>query len=367
VSEGKRTGLLATTALWSTVTNDVNCDGDSADAIKSVTKGRRLAMISDSNVMPLHGEPLAKRLGIDPADRFTVPAGEASKSREEWSRLTDAMLARGFGRDSAIVGVGGGMVGDLAGFVSATYMRGIPLVLVPTTLLSMVDASIGGKTGVDTPAGKNLVGAFHEATIVLADPAALRTLPKAEFRTGLAECVKHALITSQDELDWLRANTKPIESLDLGVLLELIHRNVPIKVRVVKRDMFESGLRKTLNFGHTIGHAIESVSNYAMLHGDCVAVGMIVEARIAVGLKLADASLVDRVRGAIETFGLPTHVPGQMASDAILRATRSDKKARGGAVEYALLHDVGQPAAATSGYGTSVPDAVVLAALDASR
>jgi 3-dehydroquinate synthase len=317
--------------------------------------------------MPLYGIPLARRLGVPETDCLTIVAGESSKTRSEWARLTDLMLERGFGRDSVVVAVGGGVVGDLAGFVAATYMRGVPVIQVPTTLLAMIDASIGGKTGVDTDAGKNLVGAFHEPVLVLADLPVLRTLPPAEFRAGLAEALKHGLITSTGELDWLLANAAALARLELPALRELVRRHVAIKVRVVKRDMHEAGVRKTLNFGHTIGHAIESVSNYAMLHGECVAIGMLAEARIASAMRIAAPSLVDRVRAALDALGLPSSVPRQMASDTILAATRTDKKARAGAVEYALLADVGQIAAADSGYGTSVPDSVVVDALNASR
>lgn len=336
------------------------------EAIRAAAHGARIAVVSDTNVAPLHGAALARRLGVPESDCFQIPAGEVNKNRIEWTRLTNAMLNAGFGRDSVVVAVGGGVVGDLAGFAAATFMRGIPVIQVPTSLLAMIDAAIGGKTGVDTPAGKNLVGAFHHPTLVVADPAALRTLPPRELRSGLAEALKHAVITAQGELDWLLANAAAMlhpDGPDHAVAAELVERNIRIKANVVARDEKESGVRKTLNFGHTIGHAVEAASDFAMLHGECVAIGMRVEAMIAEALGVAPASLDDDIAAAAEALGLPTQPSMPMTADAVLAATRTDKKARGGAVEYALAAGVGTMAAAEAGYGTRVPDDVVKAAV----
>ncbi len=334
--------------------------------IRDAVGSRRTVVISDSNVAPLYASPLAGALGAAPADVLTVPAGEASKSRAEWARLTDAMLANGVGRDAAIVAVGGGVVGDLAGFVAATYMRGIPVVQVPTTLLAMIDASVGGKTGVDTPAGKNLVGAFHQPALVLADPTVLGTLPAAQLRNGLAEALKHACISSTSEFEWLLANAQALTNpADAGsdAFVELVARHLQIKAGVVSRDEREGGVRKTLNFGHTIGHAIEAAGDYSMLHGECVGIGMRAEAMIAVRLGIASPELVVRIAGALATIGLPPRPARPLTPDRVLAATRSDKKAREGAVEYALIRDIGVPAAADSGYGTRVDDRIVLESL----
>jgi 3-dehydroquinate synthase len=325
-----------------------------------------MAIVSDSNVAPLHARPLARALGVATDDCFEIPAGEASKTRAEWVRLTDAMLARGFGRDSIVIAVGGGVVGDLAGFVAATFMRGVPFIQVPTSLLAMIDAAIGGKTGVDTAAGKNLVGAFHHPVLVLEDPRALDTLPPAQLRNGLAEALKHALITSPTEFDWLLAHAQDIvraAAPDHAARTELVERNVRIKAAVVSRDEREGGLRKTLNFGHTIGHAIETAAGFSMLHGECVAIGMRVEAMIAQALGIAGDSLVNRVEVALRALGLPAHPPSAMRAETVLAATRSDKKARAGAAEYALLRDIGSPAGAETAYGTPVADSVVLETL----
>ncbi len=334
--------------------------------LRRALPGRRLAIISDDTVAPLYAARV--RAACAPAEitTFTIPAGEASKTRESWARLTDHLLAAGFGRDSAIIALGGGVVGDLAGFVAATYMRGIPFVQMPTSLLAMIDAAIGGKTGVDTSAGKNLVGAFHHPALVLVDPDALSTLPLVHLRNGLAEAIKHCVIASRADFDWTRAN--------LGKLLrdggppheladELVRKNIEIKASVVARDERESGIRKTLNFGHTIGHAVESLSGYAMLHGECIAVGMAVEARIAARVGVAESSLAETIADLLRAAGLPTSVPKSMASAAVLDATRSDKKARAGAVEYALPAKLGEMAGADRGYAIPVPDSIILEAL----
>jgi 3-dehydroquinate synthase len=340
-----------------------------ADAIRAVAAGRRIAVVTDTQVAPKHGLPLAAALGVPPHDCFTVPAGEASKSREEWARLTDAMLARGFGRDSVVVAVGGGVVGDLAGFTAATYMRGVPVVQVPTSLLAMIDAAIGGKTGVDTAAGKNLVGAFHQPALVLADPVTLATLPTPHVRNGLAEALKHAAITGTDEFDWLLAAAPSMLRAggpDMATAGELVERHVAIKVSVVARDEREASLRKVLNAGHTIGHAIETAVDYAMLHGECIGIGLRVEAAIAHALGIAPASLEPRITDALRRLDLPLRPRVTVSPQAILDATRSDKKARAGAVEYSLLTEIGTPAAADRAYGTPVPDAAVIAALEAT-
>lgn len=343
--------------------------GAAIEAIRTAAGAARIAIVSDTNVGPLHAAPLARALGVPESDCFQIPAGEVNKNRIEWTRLTNAMLNGGFGRDSVVVAVGGGVVGDLAGFAAATYMRGIPVIQVPTSLLSMIDAAIGGKTGVDTPAGKNLVGAFHHPALVVADPAVLRTLPPRELRSGLAEALKHAIITSRAELDWLLANAPAMlraDGPDQAVATELVERNIRIKAGIVARDERESGVRKTLNFGHTIGHAIESVSEYQLLHGECIAIGMRVETMIAVALGMASGSLTDDVTAGVRALQLAPQPSMPMTAAAVLAATRTDKKARGGSVEYALAAGVGQMTNQAIGYGTAVDDDVVRAAIDAA-
>ncbi len=343
---------------------------DCGAELRAALPRRRLAIITDDTVGALYAARLAAACGAPAPGLYTIPPGEASKTRQQWSRLTDELLAAGHGRDSAILALGGGVVGDLAGFVAATYMRGIPFVQVPTTLLAMLDASIGGKTGVDTRDGKNLVGAFHQPALVVADPRLLSTLPVAHLRNGLAEAIKHAVIASPSDFAWLATNAASIvreggpgdDTAD-----RLVRRNVRLKADIVARDEREAGLRKILNFGHTIAHAIESLSTYRMLHGECVAIGMVVEARIASRAGIAKAGLADVIAQLLVEAGLPTTLPAGLAPDAVLEATRTDKKARGSHVEYALPARLGVMGGSDRGYAIPVDDRVVLEALGESR
>ena len=332
----------------------------------ATARAHRYAIVADSNVAPLYAARIRSSLGEGRTRLYTIPAGEEQKTRETWKALTDSMLGDGFGRDSAIVALGGGVVGDLAGFVAATYMRGIPFIQLPTTLLAMIDASIGGKTGVDTPTGKNLVGAFHDPAAVIADPDVLRTLPAEHLRAGLAEAIKHGVIADASHFDEVVGVAPEIVSgsrAAAAALERIVVRSVAIKADVVRRDQREGGVRKTLNFGHTIGHAIELRSDFRMLHGEAVAVGMVVESRVAERMGVAEPGTSERVRAAVERTGLPAVRPANQSPDEILSATRGDKKARAGLVEYALPSRIGAMAGAERGWGVTVSDDVVLEAL----
>ncbi len=242
--------------------------------------------------------------------------------------------------------------------VGATWLRGVRVVQVPTTLLAMVDASIGGKTGVDTAFGKNLVGAFHPPVAVISDLDTLATLPELDRVNGLAEALKHGVICDEAYFD--RVASTDIAHADWQ---PIVLRSVEIKTSVVAADEREHGLRKTLNLGHTIGHAVEQLMEYRVPHGACVAFGMLIEARIAIAMGLCDPSLEGRIRGALEHFGLPTEVPGILTPESIVDATVGDKKARAGTVEYALPARCGAMAGAERGYGTPVPRDVAITAL----
>ena len=339
------------------------------DIVQARVPAHRYAVITDDQVGPRYAARVAASFGPTSHPRVvTIPAGEAQKTRDTWAGVTDTLLTGGFGRDSAIVALGGGVIGDLAGFVAATFMRGIPYVQVPTTLLAMVDASIGGKTAVDTGAGKNLVGAFHQPSAVLADPEALATLPAPHLRAGLAEVIKHGVIA--DEAYFERVADELPRVLDrrgerwLDALTPLIVRSVEIKADVVSRDEREAGLRKTLNFGHTLGHAIEWCGNYEMLHGEAVAAGMVLESALAERAAVAERGTSQRVHDAVSAAGLPTRRPRAHEPAQLLAATRSDKKARGGVVEYALPRRVGAMACADRGWGCPVSDELVLEVLE---
>jgi 3-dehydroquinate synthase len=327
--------------------------------VAATAPAHRYAIITDSNVRPLYADRVAAQLKNVASDILIVPAGESSKTRDTWARLTDQMLARGFGRDSAVIALGGGMIGDLAGFVAATYMRGIPVVQIPTTLVAMVDASIGGKTAVDTYAGKNLVGIFHPPAAVVNDPQTLATLPLREIRAGIAEIVKHGVIADEPYLRQV-ASALP-EVLSTGgqtsdTMLALIVRSVEIKAGIVSRDEREDGLRKTLNFGHTIGHAVELVSGYSLLHGEAVAIGMALEGRLAEKIGVAETGTAGTIAKVLRTADLPTELPEGFNPDDLIAAMRSDKKGLSGKIRFALPLRIGVMAGEETGWTVSVSD-----------
>jgi 3-dehydroquinate synthase len=326
---------------------------------REVAPAHRYALITDSNVGPLYAEKVLSQLQKGTADVLTIPAGESHKTRESWVRLTDQMLAKKYGRDTVVIALGGGVVGDLAGFVAATFMRGIPVVQIPTTLVAMVDASIGGKTAVDTPAGKNLVGAFHPPAAVLVDPQLLATLPLREMRAGFAEIVKHGVIA--DGVYLREVASEASEMLSAGGsasdrMLALIVRSIEIKADIVSRDEREEGLRKTLNFGHTIGHAIELVSGYSLLHGEAVAIGMALESRLAEEIGVATAGTAAIIVKALQSAGLPTDLPTGLMAGEVIEAMKSDKKGVSGKTRFALPLRVGAMAGAKTGWSVQVGD-----------
>jgi 3-dehydroquinate synthase len=327
--------------------------------VHALAPAHRYALITDSNVGPLYAKNVAAQLDSGAIDILTIPAGESNKTREVWARLTDEMLAKGFSRDAAVIALGGGVVGDLAGFVAATFMRGIPVIQVPTTLLAMIDASIGGKTAVDTPAGKNLVGAFHAPAAVLVDPQVLTTLPLRELRAGFAEALKHGVIADEPYLNDVASRASQLLAADGAKgdsMFSLIVRSVEIKADIVSRDEREEGLRQILNFGHTIGHAVELVSGYSLLHGEAVAIGMALESELAERIGLAQTGTAATVSSALHSAGLPTTLPPGSDGDAVVEAMRSDKKGRSGRTRFALPLRIGAMAGADTGWTVSVTD-----------
>lgn len=328
------------------------------ELVPELARAHRIAVITDDTVGPLYADRIAATLGEDRSLLVSIPAGEEQKTRQTWAQITDVLLDAHFGRDSLLIALGGGVIGDLTGFVAATYLRGIPVLQVPTTLLAMVDASIGGKTGVDTAHGKNLVGAFHPPVAVVADLDVLHTLPVPERVNGLAEALKHGVIC-----DGAYFATVAGADLSGADWQQIVVGSVGIKTRVVAADEREQGLRKVLNFGHTIGHSVEQLMAYAVPHGACVAYGMLVETRIAIALGLCDPTLEAAIHAALTHFGLPDGMPGILTTEAIVDGTISDKKSRGGVVEYALPARCGAMAGAERGYGIPVPRDVAIAAL----
>jgi 3-dehydroquinate synthase len=307
----------------------------------------------------LYAEQLEHQFPRGTCQTFTIDAGESYKTRETWAELTDQLLAHGYGRDSAIIALGGGVIGDLAGFVAATFMRGVPVVQVPTTLLAMIDASIGGKTAVDTPTGKNLVGVFHPPAAVISDPQVLDTLPLRELRAGFAEAIKHGVIANGPYLDAVVSGASTL--LGAGAarsdsMVSLIVPSIEIKADIVSRDEREEGLRQVLNFGHTIGHAVELVSGYSLLHGEAVAIGMALESRLAERIGLAQKGTTATIIKALQSTGLPTTLPTGLEGSTMIEVMRSDKKGRSGGIRFALPLRIGAMAGADTGWTVSVED-----------
>ena len=314
------------------------------DAIlKQYCPAAAYALISDSQVGKLYGEDVVKRLSAVGyrVDLFTFPAGESHKTRETWASLSDQMLAAQLGRDCAVIALGGGVVNDVAGFVAATYLRGVPLVQVPTSLLAMIDSSIGGKTGVDVPAGKNLLGAFHQPRVVVADPELLGSLSSVQLTAGLAEAVKHGVMADAEYFAFLEGAYAAIFAKHAPALERLVRRSVEIKAAVVAQDEREQGRRAILNFGHTVGHAIEATSQYEVLHGEAVAIGMVYEGRLAESLGIATGGTAQRIRDVLERLHLPVERPDGSQVDALIAAMRNDKKVRAGEIRLALPRAIG--------------------------
>jgi len=309
---------------------------------KAAARGPKAALVTDSRVAGLYLEPALESLRAArlEATSAVVPPGEGSKTLARAGELYDALLQAGLDRGSVLVALGGGVVTDLAGFVAATYMRGIAWVAVPTTLLAQVDASVGGKTAVDHPECKNLIGAFHQPSAVLCDVATLATLPDEELRNGLVEVVKHAVIRDADLFKDLERRADALLARDPAVLEPIVARNVRIKVEVVAADERESGLRRILNYGHTIGHALESLMGLA--HGRAVALGMMAEARIAERRGLVGRAVVERQKALLERFGLPVSLPTGADAERCLAIVRHDKKAEAGRMRFVLPEAIGR-------------------------
>lgn len=336
------------------------------DLLEAHAPAHRYAVVSDDRVAGLYGESVARSLeaGGRSAGLFTFPAGEERKTRGTWSRLTDELLDAGLGRDGAVVAVGGGVTGDLGGFVAATLLRGIPVVQVPTSLVAMIDSSVGGKTGVDTPAGKNLVGAFHPPRLVAADPATVRTLPVGERAQGLVEAVKHGAILDPAYFRSLEEGVPDLLAGEIEATTAAVLRSVELKAEVVERDEGEAGPRQILNFGHTLGHALEAAAGYAVSHGTAVGLGMILEARLGEGLGVTEEGTAEALARVVKALGLPVRPPDGLDPDVVIDFTRADKKVRAGTVRYVLLERIGAVAAGQgAGWTREVADGAVEALL----
>ncbi len=323
---------------------DVIVQENGIDRLGEMLMARQLGgpvlVVSDMNVAPHYGKRVLDSLKSAgcAASQATIPAGEAHKTVETVMSIWRAALESGLDRKSTLVALGGGVVGDLAGFAAATFMRGVNWVAVPTTLLAMVDASLGGKTGFDLPEGKNLVGAFHPPRLVLADPETLSTLPERELRAGLAEAVKHGIIADPELYELCAGGWEAVKSR----LPEIVRRGMGVKVKIIEADPYEQGIRAALNLGHTVGHAVELVSGFSLLHGEAVAVGMVAEARLAEKLTVAGHGLSESLAETLSALGLPVEIPKNLPRGELIRAMRVDKKKAAGVVRFALPVRIGE-------------------------
>lgn len=300
-------------------------------------------VVSDDNVGPLYAERLKRAIGRNDCPLWQMPAGEPEKNLGRFTELLQAMAAQGLSRNSTVLALGGGVIGDLAGFAAACYMRGIAYIQIPTSLLAMIDSSVGGKTGVDLDAGKNLVGAFHQPQAVWIDTTVLATLPDREFRAGLAEVVKYGAIADAGFFAWLEQQADELLAKDPVTLAEAIAHCCRQKAGVVARDETEQGERALLNFGHTFGHALEVLGDYSTLvHGEAVAIGMHLAAAYSTHLGLASDADSLRLKRLLSRFGLPTGLPHRTDIDQLVTQMRLDKKAVSGNLRLILWHGIGQ-------------------------
>jgi 3-dehydroquinate synthase len=308
--------------------------------------GKKALVVSNPNLFRHYGQRVTSALklaGFEVA-HCTLPAGERFKTLASVQKIYDAALENRLERSSVLVALGGGVIGDMTGFAAATWLRGISVVQVPTTLLAMVDAAIGGKTGVNHPQGKNLIGAFHQPSLVLIDPHVLKTLPARELRAGMAEVIKYGVILDAELFEVLEQSPRlnHLRYLSEELLPIILSRSCQAKAHVVSKDEKESGLREILNYGHTIGHALESLTGYRLVnHGEAVAIGMVASGELAVALQLWDKAAAQRQLALIEKAGLPTRLPVGLAIDVILTLLQTDKKVQAGRVRFVLPTQIG--------------------------
>jgi 3-dehydroquinate synthase len=309
----------------------------------NIMPGSTALIISNETVAPLYLDTLAKSLAGANVHSLILPDGESFKTMEHWSKIIDKLVETGATRDATIFTLGGGVIGDMGGFAAASYMRGIKFIQIPTSLLAQVDASVGGKTGFNHPLGKNLIGAFHQPSAVLIDIETLETLPEREFSAGLSEVVKIAAIRDEEFLDWLEYNSPAIMSRQPAALASMIRRSVANKARVVAEDEREAGVRALLNFGHSFAHALETLTGYRLyLHGEAVAIGMMVASRLSEIRGFCETGFSDRLGTLLQTFDLPLDLPQNLEPDDFLATMKLDKKVIAGSARLILIKSAGQ-------------------------
>ncbi len=308
-------------------------------------KAARYVILTDSNVNEFYGQIMLDALtqAGRKASIMEIPAGEASKNMSTVMYIAGNLLAAGADRETLLIALGGGVVGDLTGFIASVYMRSVPYIQIPTTLVGQVDSAIGGKTAVDLPQGKNLMGTFYQPRAVFADLNFLDTLPDKEFNNGLAEIIKYGIIEDEKMFKYLEENMDAIKSRDSVHLMKMVETCCRIKKSIVEIDEREQGLRRILNFGHTLGHALEAVSGYALSHGEGVALGMIAAAKLSVKMHYLPENELTRVENMIRQAGLPTRVEAVLDSKAVISRLKMDKKKKDGVIHFVLIKKIGMP------------------------
>jgi len=326
--------------------------------LQTAITARKLLVVSNQTVAPLYLEQLSAALPQRQIASVILPDGEQYKTLESFATIIDALIRERMNRDAAVLALGGGVVGDMAGFAAACYQRGIDYVQIPTTLLAQVDSSVGGKTAVNHPAAKNMIGAFHQPRVVLADTSTLASLPPREYRAGIAEIVKYGLIYDTAFFAWLEANAQALQAREAAAVMYAVKRSCEIKAAVVGVDEREQGLRAILNFGHTFGHAIETASGYGMwLHGEAVAAGMVVAADMSARVGWLPGNECTRIIGLLRRFELPVQAP-RIGAQRALQAMGLDKKVLGGKLRLVLLRELGR-AEVTGNYEPAALDATL--------
>lgn len=328
--------------------------------------GSRFAIIADEKVAELHGQPLQRLLsgmGLE-TFLFSFPGGEVNKTRAIKESLENQLFEKKCGRDTCIVAMGGGVSTDLGGYIAATYCRGVPLVVIPTSLLAMVDAGIGGKTGVDVPFGKNLVGCIYQPNKIIVDLSTLQSLPLKELRNGVAEMIKHGLIADKEYFDFLDEHASEILELNCDVLEKAIFKSCRIKMDIVAEDETENGKRRLLNLGHTVAHTLEHLSTYGISHGEAVSIGLIVESLLAVKLGFLNPLALDRIKGILVKYGLPLRPPINFSLSALREAMTLDKKSAMGKPRFPILNEIGSALPCNSSYCMPVDESILVSALE---
>ncbi|MCB1107838.1 MAG: 3-dehydroquinate synthase [Chlamydiia bacterium] len=324
-----------------------------------------IALITDEKVASLYGESLLEELFSQEISctLISFPGGEKNKNRRTKEKIEDALFEKGFGRDTLLIVMGGGVVTDIGGFVASTYCRGIPYISLPTTLLGMVDASIGGKTGVNVKQGKNLIGTFYPPVEIFADLSTLNTLPDPEMLSGSAEVIKYGLISERSILSTLEENIEKWKQRDLPLLKKVIHECAHIKKKVVESDQKEEGKRRILNFGHTVGHAIETLEEYTLSHGEAIAIGMIVETLISQKMGFIKEGDTDAIHSLFKEIGFPLTLTSKVTTQEMKKVMSHDKKGEGGLPRFVLLEKIGRVAPFKGSFCTHVDEEILDEAL----